>query len=206
MIGQATMSVSSMVLPIGGRVLMIWSILLWDVMMLWSILLWDVLMFWSILLWDVLMFWSILLWVVLTLTHVTVAAQAHGWFKVPPPPLHTHTHTHTHAHILFAFLSFLVYKNTRHKLFNSSPSQAPRKSYHLWRLTPGTSVTLRRSSLICGPGVNVLCNIGPILDDRLKENSWKPERVPTVDLVTFVCVCAYLCVCVFAGCRAHFLA
>ena len=88
MIGQATMSVSSMVLPIGGRVLMIWSILLWDVMMLWSILLWDVLMF-----------WSILLWVVLTLTHVTVAAQAHGWFKVPPPPpSHTHTHTRTHIH------------------------------------------------------------------------------------------------------------
>ena len=35
-----------------------------------------------------------------------------------------------------------------------------------------------------------------------RKNSWNAERVPSV--VTFVSVC--LCVCPFAGCRAHFLA
>ena len=38
---------------------------------------------------------------------------------------------------------------------------------------------------------NIPTIIGPILDDRLKENSWNLERVPTV--LTFVCVCVCLC-------------
>ena len=41
--------------------------------------------------------------------------------------------------------------------------------------------------------------IGPILDDRLKEKSGNPERVPSVS--TFVCVC--MCVCLYAAYRAH---
>ena len=42
---------------------------------------------------------------------------------------------------------------------------------------------------------------GPILDDRLKEHSWNPERVSSV--FTFVCVCVSVCLCVCTRATEH---
>ena len=46
--------------------------------------------------------------------------------------------------------------------------------------------------------------IGPILDDRLKENSWNPERVPSVvTLCVCLSVCLCVCLCVCAQATGH---
>ena len=44
-------------------------------------------------------------------------------------------------------------------------------------------------------------NIGPILDDRLKENSWNPEKESSL----FIFVCVRLSFCPLTSYRAHFL-
>ena len=43
--------------------------------------------------------------------------------------------------------------------------------------------------------------IGPILDDRLRKNSWNPERVSSV--FTFLSVCVSVCLCVCTRATEH---
>ena len=49
--------------------------------------------------------------------------------------------------------------------------------------------------------VTMYYDVGPILDNRLKENSWNPERVPSV--VSFVSVCPSVRPCLCARGTDH---
>ena len=51
---------------------------------------------------------------------------------------------------------------------------------------------------------NIFC-IGPIFDDRLKENSRNPERVPSVVTFVYVCLSVRPSVRPLAGYRSHLL-